>query len=69
MIHKHAGKYLVQGVEPTVIEGDWNPERVVLLEFPSIDKVDDYLNDQESQAFFKIRHESTTSKLILVGGL
>lgn len=25
----------MQGVEPEVMEGDWHPDRVVVLEFPS----------------------------------
>jgi uncharacterized protein (DUF1330 family) len=24
-IAKHSGKYIVKGVQPTTIEGDWNP--------------------------------------------
>jgi uncharacterized protein (DUF1330 family) len=34
-IAKHAGKYVVRGTEPTTIEGDWKPDRMVILEFPS----------------------------------
>jgi uncharacterized protein (DUF1330 family) len=33
-IARHSGKYIVQGVQPTIIEGDWKPERVVIIEFP-----------------------------------
>ena len=33
-IAKHSGKYLVQGVQPTIIERDWKPERIVIIEFP-----------------------------------
>ena len=33
-IAKHSGRYIVQGVVPTPIEGDWKPERLVILEFP-----------------------------------
>ena len=34
-INKHGGKYIVQGAEPTPMEGDWRPERMVILEFPA----------------------------------
>ena len=34
-IKKHGGRYVVKGMEPEVMEGDWSPERVVVLEFPS----------------------------------
>ncbi len=68
IIKKHSGRYIVQGEEPTVIEGDWKPERVVVIEFPSREKATDFLDDNKSQELFKVRHQSTTSKLILVNG-
>ncbi len=67
-IEKHGGRYIVQGVEPTVMEGDWQPERVVVLEFPSTQHARDFLDDPEARVLFSIRHNTTTSKLILVEG-
>ncbi|NOX76505.1 MAG: DUF1330 domain-containing protein [Gammaproteobacteria bacterium] len=67
-IEKHGGRYVVQGVEPEVMEGNWCPERVVILEFPSKERAKEFLNDPEAQSLFSIRHKSTTSKLILAEG-
>ena len=67
-IKKHSGRYVVQGVESTVVEGNWKPERVVVIEFPTSDHAKTFLNDPEAQDLFKLRHETTTSKLILVDG-
>ena len=67
-IEKHLGRYVVRGEEPTVMEGDWNPERVVVIEFPSRENAEEFLNDPEAQPLFSIRHKTTTSKLILVDG-
>ncbi len=67
-IQKHDGRYIVQGVEPEIMEGDWIPERVVVIEFPSKQKAKDFLADPAAQTLFDIRHKSTTSKLILVEG-
>jgi len=67
-IEKHGGRYIVQGVEPELVEGDWCPERVVVLEFPSNNKAKEFLNDSEAQSLFAIRHKSTISKLILSEG-
>jgi len=55
-IEKHGGR------------GDWCPERVVILEFPSKERAKEFLNDPEAQSLFSIRHKSTTSKLILAEG-
>ncbi|NRA20203.1 MAG: DUF1330 domain-containing protein [Oceanospirillaceae bacterium] len=67
-IEKHGGKYIVQGVEAEVMEGNWQPERVVVLEFPSTEKAKTFLADPEAQTLFSIRHDTTQSKLILVEG-
>ena len=67
-IEKHLGRYIVRGEAPTVMEGDWNPERVVVIEFPSRENAKEFLKDPEAQSLFSIRHKTTTSKLILVDG-
>jgi uncharacterized protein (DUF1330 family) len=67
-IDKHSGRYIVRGVEPTTVEGDWRPERMVVIEFPARENAEDFLNDPDAQGLFKIRHETTTSKLVLVEG-
>jgi len=67
-IAKHSGKYIVQGVQPTIIEGDWKPERIVIIEFPERKKAEAFLSDAEIQELFKVRHNTTTGKLVLVDG-
>jgi uncharacterized protein (DUF1330 family) len=67
-IAKHSGKYIVRGVEPTIIEGDWKPERVVIIEFPERANAEAFLGDPTIQDLFKVRHETTTSRLVLVDG-
>ena len=68
VIARHAGKYTVQGQIPTVLEGDWKPDRLVIIEFPSRENAKEFLADPEAQSLFAIRHRSTTSRLILVDG-
>ena len=67
-IAKHWGKYIVQGGVPTTIEGDWNSARMVIIEFPERVNAEAFLGDPEIQDLFKVRHETTTSKLVLVDG-
>ena len=67
-IEKHGGRYLVRGVEPAVIEGDWAPDAMVILEFPSADNARAFLADPEAQALFAVRHGTTTSRLVLAEG-
>jgi uncharacterized protein (DUF1330 family) len=67
-IEKHSGKYIVQGVQPTVVEGDWTPERLVIIEFPERKMAEAFLSDPEIQDLFNVRHQTTTGKLVLVDG-
>lgn len=67
-IKKHGGRYLVQGVVPEKMEGDWAPDRLVILEFPSPLKAREFLEDPDAQSLFSVRHATTTSKLILAEG-
>src|SRR3954452_22699763 len=67
-IAKHSGKYIVQGAQPTAIEGDWKPERMVILEFPHRANAEAFLGDPEIQDLFRLRHDTTTSRLVLVDG-
>jgi len=67
-IERHGGQYIVRGVEPTCMEGDWLPQRLVIIEFPDRANAEAFLSDPTLQDLFKVRHETTTSKLLLVDG-
>ena len=67
-IEKHGGRYVVRGAQPTVMEGDWRPERLVVLEFPDRAAAQGFLADPDCQDLFRIRHSTTTSRLVLVDG-
>ena len=67
-IEKHGGRYIVRGTEPTVMEGDWAPKRMVILEFPSREDAKAFLSDPEAQGLFEVRHRTTNSRLVLVDG-
>lgn len=67
-IQKHGGRYIVQGAEPTPLEGGWAPERMVILEFPSRANAEAFLSDPDFQDLLEVRHRTTTSRLVLVDG-
>jgi uncharacterized protein (DUF1330 family) len=67
-IEKHQGKYIVKGVEPENIEGSWLPDRLVILEFATEKNAKEFLADPACKELFKLRHSSTTSKLIFAAG-
>jgi len=68
LLRKHKGKYLVEGVTPEIIEGEWNPEKIVVLEFETEEHANSFLSDVEVKTLFAIRHKTTKSNLIRVSG-
>ena len=52
-----------------MVEGDWAPERIVILEFPARGNAEAFLADPEVQPLFALRQRTTTSKLVLVDEL
>ncbi|MDH3282883.1 MAG: DUF1330 domain-containing protein [Gammaproteobacteria bacterium] len=69
LIEKHQGRPLVRGGEVEVIEGDWRPQRLVVLEFPSKGHAEAFLQDPDYASVGAIRHAAATSNLIVVEGL
>ena len=62
------GKYLVRGGTAEVLEGGWMPNRVVVLEFPSVERAREWWNSNEYAAAIGIRHASAESEMIMVEG-
>lgn len=62
------GHFLVRGGKTETLEGDWQPERMVVVEFPSVDKARAWWHsDQYSKAKI-IRQQSAHTKMLIVEG-
>ncbi len=62
-------KYLARGGEHTVYEGDWEPRRIVLIEFPSVAAWEDFYNGPTYQGLKSIRDECSSARLVGVEGM
>jgi uncharacterized protein (DUF1330 family) len=67
-VQAHGGKYIVRGGKTEVLEGNWEPKRIVLLEFESMDRAKDWLNCEEYREPRKMRHATAKTNMILVEG-
>ena len=67
-VKRHGGKYVVRGGNVEVVEGEWQPTRLVVVEFPSREQARAFLDDAEYQSVADIRRASTRSNMILVDG-
>ena len=63
------GKYLARGGSHTVYEGDWQPRRIVLFQFPSVEAFEAFYNGPIYQALKPIRDACSTARLVSVEGI
>jgi uncharacterized protein (DUF1330 family) len=62
-------KYLARGGEHRVYEGDWQPRRIVLLEFPSIAAWEGFYLGPVYQGLKAVRDACSQARLVAVEGL
>lgn len=68
LIAKHGGSYRVRGGDAEVLEGQWTPDRFVVLEFPSREAAHAFYDDPEYVPLRELRQAVTDSAVILVEG-
>jgi uncharacterized protein (DUF1330 family) len=69
LVAKHGGEYLVRGGLHETLEGNWQPDRLVVLRFPTVEAARAFVDDPEYAPVKAIRHASATTQLVLVEGL
>ncbi len=68
-LEEAGARYLARGGDHKVYEGDWEPRRIVLLEFPSIEAWEEFYNGPTYQGLKSIRDECSSARLVSVMGL
>ena len=64
------GVYVARGGETIVLEGDWEPERLVIIEFPSMDRLLVWYRSPEYQEWAPIRQRyAPASRIVALEGL
>ncbi len=66
IVEAFGGRYLVRGGQAIALAGDWTPERVVVVEFPSLDRLRECLASPEYRRIASLREQSTTGRAIAV---
>ena len=63
------GTYLVRGGVPEKIEGDYDPVRIVVLQFDSVDKAKEWYNSTEYAPLKEMRLKASKGDLYFVDGV
>ncbi len=63
------GKFIVRGGAAESLEGSWRPQRVVVLEFPSVARAKEWWASSEYREAKALRGRTANTKLIVVEGI
>ena len=66
---EHGGRMLVRGGEWELIEGDWKPKRVIVVEFPSVEKAKSWYASPAYAAARELRRGAANLNMIVVEGV
>lgn len=68
-LEPYGGRFVVRGGTIEMLEGDrWFTPRLVVLEFPSLDKARGWYHSDAYQRIVPIRQANSTGRLVLIDG-
>ncbi len=68
-VEMFGGRFIARGGATEVKEGNWQPHRLIMLQFPDLDAARRWYDSPEYQAIIKIRTAAANTNLVLVEGV
>jgi uncharacterized protein (DUF1330 family) len=68
-VELYGGKYIARGGTTEILEGSWSPNRLVILQFDSVEQAKNWLNSPEYHEPRRLRHETAVSNMVVIEGV
>jgi uncharacterized protein (DUF1330 family) len=65
----YGGRFLVRGGAHQTVEGDWKPNRLVVLEFPSMEQARRWYDSEEYREPKAMRLRAGRANMVMVDGV
>ncbi len=65
----YGGRFLVRGGVTETLEGDWSPKRLVILEFPSVERAKEWWTSAEYAEAKALRQATAQTEMLVVEGV
>jgi len=69
IIKKLGGKIIVRGGEFNTVEGNWNPEKIVMIEFLDYKTANDWWNSDEYKKATELRKQGADTNVLIIDGI
>jgi len=68
VIEKFEGKYVSRAGKTVTLEGSDETRRIIIIEFPTLERAKDFYNSTEYQEAKKLRKDAAIGEMIVVEG-
>ncbi len=68
-VQKHNGHFIARGGAVELLEGDWLPKRLVIIEFESVEQAKHWYNSPEYREARQVREGAANFNMIVVEGV
>ena len=68
-IQKYGGRFLARGGAVEALEGSWQPKRLVIVEFPSVERAKAWWNSPEYADAKALRQATSEGSLVVIEGV
>jgi uncharacterized protein (DUF1330 family) len=68
-IKEFGGSYLARGGKTEILEGDWSPKRLVILQFENTEKAKKWLNSPSYSQVKLLRHKAARTNMVAIEGV
>ena len=68
-IAHHGGRYLARAGFVESVEGTWQPNAIIIIEFPDLERARAWYRSAEYAAALRVRDQAISRRLILVDGI
>jgi uncharacterized protein (DUF1330 family) len=65
---KYGGKFVVRGGSMEKLEGDWEPKRLVVIEFDSAERAKQWWASEEYREAMALRQRTAQTNLLVIEG-
>lgn len=67
-LEPYGGRFIVRGGATEIAEGDWQPQRLVIIEFPSLERAKAWYDSPEYAPAKRLRQQCSDGRLLFVEG-
>jgi uncharacterized protein (DUF1330 family) len=68
VVAEHGGRFVARGGQSAVLEGDWDPKRVVIIEFPDMAAARGWYESDGYAPLRELRRSASKTNIIVVEG-